>query len=205
LRSGAPPSLVRIAAIGALHPTTVREHSSREKWPSPKFHKAEACWAAGDVAGAIAETALALARANGVDMARLRTLMLDGAGGAVGEEPFPTALELEAALAAPPQAADGGSLEDNRTRLANILSRQTGLMLRAVEASGGILSKRQIDAVASLVRLAESFETPASARMAELQNKSDDERADIHRRIDERVVELAYAYAKRMVAGEALD
>lgn len=201
LRSGAPPSLVRIALVREVHEATVRMYSSRNKWPSPKLQQAEAYWLAGDVAGSIAETALALARANDANMERLLTLIMAGAGGAVGEAAFLAGPELEAALSGTQAGGEGESGADaNLAHIAGLLSRQTGLILRAAEASGGILSKGQVDTLTALIRLAEKFESLGSARAAELQNKSDDELSDLHRIVDERIFELAYELAGRLVA-----
>jgi hypothetical protein len=203
LRSGAPPSLARLAVIAGLHVSTVREQPSRRNWPKPEFKQAEVFWAAGDAAGAIAEAALAMAVAAGANMARLRTLIMMGTVGAVGEGASLAGPDLEAALAAPAEEGEGGGPGDNLAHIAGLLSRQTGLILRAAEASGGILSKGQVDTLTALIRLAEKFEALGSARAAEMQNKSDDERAELHRIVDERIFELAHELARRMVAAEA--
>lgn len=104
---------------------------------------------------------------------------------------------LEGALADLPE---GMSLEDVRKRLAEVLPR---LLARMVElAERGVLDKGRIDALLSMGRILEQSEAAAQASAAEQQKRSDDELAAMLERIDERIIELAQAYAERLGGGE---
>lgn len=108
--------------------------------------------------------------------------------------------ELEGALADLPEGGQPMSLEDVRKRLAEVLPR---LLARIVElAERGVLDKARIDALLSMGRILEQSAAVAQASAGEQQKRSDDELAAMLERIDERIIELAQAYAERLGGGE---
>jgi hypothetical protein len=97
-------------------------------------------------------------------------------------------------------AGEDLSLEDVRKRLAAALQQ---LLVRVVElAERGVVDKGRIDAMLSMGRILEQAEAAASA---EQQKRSDDELAAMLERIDERIIELAQAYAERLGGAEHRD
>jgi len=101
--------------------------------------------------------------------------------------------------------AENGADADHGTNdplggLSRLLSRQAGLILNSAEAQNGVLNKAQLDALSSLIKLAEKFETLAQERAKEEQTRSDDEVAAVLERIDDRIVELAEGYAEKLGA-----
>lgn len=75
-------------------------------------------------------------------------------------------------------------------------------MLAAARA--GHIDKARADALMSIMKLAEKYQAghAGGAPAQEEQKRSDDELAEILERVDRRIVELARAYAERLVAGE---
>ncbi|MCO5160011.1 MAG: hypothetical protein M9939_02660 [Mesorhizobium sp.] len=80
-------------------------------------------------------------------------------------------------------------------RMGAILARRTEAMLMKVEA-GQPLEGRQVAALSGLVQLAERIAVLAREEAGEKQRKSDEKLADVLRRIDRRIVELAYVGAR---------
>jgi hypothetical protein len=108
--------------------------------------------------------------------------------------------ELEGALADLPEEM---SLEDVRKRLAEVLPRLLGKIV--VLAERGVLDKARIEALLAMGRILEQSEAAAQASAAEKQKRSDDELAAMLERIDERIIELAQAYAERLGGAEHRD
>ncbi|EHK53514.1 hypothetical protein [Allomesorhizobium alhagi] len=98
---------------------------------------------------------------------------------------------------------EGMSLEDVRKRLAEVMPRLLGKAVALAER--GVLDKARIDALLSMGRLLEQSEAVAQASAAEQQKRSDDELAAMLERIDERIIELAQAYAERLGGAEHRD
>jgi len=90
--------------------------------------------------------------------------------------------------------------DDPIGRLGRLLSRQARLILATAEAQEGALNKPQLEALTSLIKLAEKFETLAKERVQEQPMRSDDEIAAVLERIDDRIVELAEEHAERLGA-----
>jgi len=108
--------------------------------------------------------------------------------------------ELEGAAVDLPEGGQEMSLEDVRKRMAEVLPR---LLARMVElAERGVLDKARIDALLAMGRILEQSEAVAQASAAEQQKRSDDELAAMLERIDERIIELAQAYAERLGGAE---
>ncbi len=88
-------------------------------------------------------------------------------------------------------------------RVSGLLLQHADQLIAQTERQGGVLTKPQLDTMLAMVRLAEKFEPMAEQEAAQLQRKSDAELADILKRIDDRIVELAHDYARELVAGGA--
>lgn len=98
---------------------------------------------------------------------------------------------------------DGLTQAERIVRLAN---RLIGEMEKIQEdGKGGVYDKARIETVAALMRALDKAGeiVGAEAGMQEKQNKTDADKADILRRIDERIVELARFFADEIVAGRA--
>jgi len=120
-----------------------------------------------------------------------------------GTEVGSRAPEDEAEAEALSDVPEGMSLEDVRKRLAEVMPRLLGKAV--VLAERGILDKARIDALLSMGRILEQSEAASQASAAEQQKRSDDELAAMLERIDERIVELAQAYAERLGCAEHRD
>ncbi len=84
--------------------------------------------------------------------------------------------------------------------LSKLISRQAGSILTSAEAQHGILNKAQLDALSSLIKLAEKLGAAAQEQVGKKQTRSDAEIAAVLERIDDRIVELAQEHAERLVA-----
>jgi cell division protein ZapA (FtsZ GTPase activity inhibitor) len=110
-------------------------------------------------------------------------------------------------------AAQGWRAFDDRTdgltqaeRIVRLANRLIGEM-EAIhkDGKGGVYDKARIETVAALMRALDKAGeiVGAEAGMQEQQKKTDADKADILRRIDERIVELARFFAAEIVAGRA--
>lgn len=222
LISGAPPLRSRLARAGRLHGSTVRDRAGRDNWPLPNFFRAEWRWRAGDVDGTAAEIAYAVARAmpGGTPRGVLRRLAATiaelgdgteaepeaGLVGAAGTEGGRARESAAADLAGPDFVApDFASLppDDRMARLAGFIARQAEMLLVVAEKSGGLLDREQLRQLAELVKLAEKFQTPSAGQASEQQKRSDAEIAEILKRVDDRIVELARGHAEWLVARQS--
>jgi len=93
--------------------------------------------------------------------------------------------------------------DDRMARLAGFISRQLAIVLAVGEASGGLLDRAQLQLLAELAKLAEKFKAPAAGQAAEKQKRSDAEIAEILKRVDDRIVELARGHAEWLVARQS--
>jgi hypothetical protein len=172
----------RLAATLGIAARAVRERAAREGWRKLDFRKAA--------------------------VMRAYRAARDAMDNPEGGEGILTAIESEAAALRPVHEAefendasrtDDGA-DDPLGRLGRLLSRQAGLILTSAEAQHGVLNKTQLDALTSLIKLAEKFETLAKERVQERPTRSDDEIAAVLERIDDRIVELAHQHAERLGA-----
>ncbi len=103
------------------------------------------------------------------------------------------------------RGVDAGGLS-RAERIARLANRLIGEM-EAIEkeGKGGVYDKARIETVAALTRALDKAGEIAGAEagMQEQQQKTDADKADILRRIDERIVELARFFADEIVAGRA--
>ncbi|WP_127524432.1 hypothetical protein [Mesorhizobium sp. Z1-4] len=95
------------------------------------------------------------------------------------------------------------TLAERISRLANALVGEMETIEK--EGKGGVYDKARIETVAALMRALEKAGELIGAEPGkqEQQKKTDAEKADILRRIDERIVELARFFAEEIVAGRA--
>ncbi|MBO6719142.1 MAG: hypothetical protein JJ913_14390 [Rhizobiaceae bacterium] len=98
---------------------------------------------------------------------------------------------------------DGISQAERVVRLANQMIDEMEAIQK--DGKGGVYDKARIETVAALMRAVEKAGeiVGAEAGMQEQQKKTDADKADILRRIDERIVELARFFADEIVAGRA--
>lgn len=98
---------------------------------------------------------------------------------------------------------DGLTLVERISRLANALVGEMETIEK--EGKGGVYDKARIETVAALMRALDKAGELIGAEPGkqEQQKKTDAEKADILRRIDERIVELARFFAEEIVAGRA--
>ena len=98
---------------------------------------------------------------------------------------------------------EGLTLAERISRLANALVGEMETIEK--EGKGGVYDKARIETVAALMRALDKAGELIGAEPGkqEQQKKTDAEKADILRRIDERIVELARFFAEEIVAGRA--
>ena len=98
---------------------------------------------------------------------------------------------------------EGLTLVERISRLANALVGEMETIEK--EGKGGVYDKARIETVAALMRALDKAGELIGAEPGkqEQQKKTDAEKADILRRIDERIVELARFFAEEIVAGRA--
>ena len=98
---------------------------------------------------------------------------------------------------------EGLTLVERISRLANALVGEMETIEK--EGKGGVYDKARIETVAALMRALDKAGELIGAEPGkqEQQKKTDAEKADILRRIDKRIVELARFFAEEIVAGRA--
>ena len=100
-------------------------------------------------------------------------------------------------------AAGGPVVDEDPLKLLRrgtaLLSRRLASLLERAE-KGARLNKAEFDGLAAMSRVIERWETLAQERAKQEEKKSDEELADIYRRIEERIAELAREEAERLVA-----
>jgi len=80
------------------------------------------------------------------------------------------------------------------------VSRQVAALIERAERAEGRLDKAQIDGLSAFARMMEQWETLARERAKEDDDTSAADLADLRRRFNERIVELAALEARRLVA-----
>ncbi len=179
IAEGAPPTQQTIATVMGVHLTTVTKRYADENWQVLDFRRA-------DIAAAYKEL-----------WDRLIGRFLTGAE-PVAYDPAQEDQAVETALA----AVDDVPAGELAARMVDLAARSAARILVRAEARGGVLSKGDADALSSIAKLSERMETVAGKHAAKQEEKSDNELATLLGRIDDRIVELARAFAERLVAGE---
>jgi hypothetical protein len=178
---GAPPTRDRIAGILDCNVTAIYEHARAEGWKRLDFRRAEARAAHADfieLAGRPAE---------------------EGEGPEAEAEAAP-----DPAGAAPPETAEAES--GARADPVELLRRGTALLARRLSSlleraeKGGRLNRAEFDGLAAMARVIERWEALAQESVRQEEKKSDEELAEIYRRVERRIVELAREEAERLVA-----
>lgn len=196
-----PPTPERVAKVMDVHIRTLHTWMAEEEWRVPDFRSRDI----REIFGRLRHTL----RSRFVTVGAETPDAADGRA----DEPAWHLSELEAlAGGAFAGAGLGGALPvpvlpetdedpaDRATRIAALLMRHGDLLLAQADAQGGTLTRAQIDTVSVMMRLADKLEPLAQERAAEQQKRSDDEIAEVLDRMDQRVVELAQAYAKELAA-----
>lgn len=178
---GAPPTRDRIAGILDCNVTAIYEHARAENWKRLDFRRAEARAAHADF------------------------IELAGRPAEEGETP-----EAEAeATPDPAGAAPSGTAEAESGAGAEpleLLRRGTALLARRLSSlleraeKGGRLNRAEFDGLAAMARVIERWEALAQESVRQEEKKSDEELAEIYRRVERRIVELAREEAERLVA-----
>jgi hypothetical protein len=191
-----------LAAVMATTDRTIRRYAKKEGWvryrpAMPGMNAAPGSGVASEPSAWSAATgASASGAAPGTSAWCAGTgFSASGDAGAIGVADA-AAGDADGAL---PQGEDL-SLDDVRRRLAEVLPRQLAQILTLAER--GIVDKGRIDALLSMGRVLERSETLAAEQARETQKRSDEELAAMLERIDERIIELAEAYAERLVGRE---
>ena len=230
LREGEEPTYVRLAAAARLNFTTIAHRASQQGWKKRERKRvgvrsgplAEASWARPRGAGsaAAADAGFAAVRPAGLSEAAQAGMAAAGQAGLFGPArlslgadagsfgPARLLAEAEAGLHRPSRllaAEDAGTASERMARVREFLMRQIEAIAAEAEQNAGILDKGQADGMAAILRLAERIES-ADARadaqeIIQQKTRSDEELADVLQRIDDRIVELARAYAAEIVAG----
>ncbi|WP_274629682.1 hypothetical protein [Arvimicrobium flavum] len=117
-----------------------------------------------------------------------------------GHAVAPPQQQAGAAGQATPSDADQPARAERISTL--LLQHADWLLACAGAAPDGALTKQQVDTVVAMIRLAEKLQEHAAEHAVQQQTRSDAEIAEILKRVDERIVELARGYAARLVAGE---
>ncbi|MBX3575862.1 MAG: hypothetical protein KF723_01540 [Rhizobiaceae bacterium] len=195
------PTFARVAACMGIDVTTLQKYAAREMWTVADHRRGDVRAAHEELRERLAGRALpvtAPADADDEEGVPGGSGHGDGDDGAFGPD------------GAPGQGAADGDDEtfaalppdEQLARIGTLLSRQASRILATAEASGGVLTKAQIEALSALIRLTEKFETLAAERAADKQTRSDAEIAGLLQRVDERIVELARGHAARLGRAE---
>lgn len=192
LREGAAQTFPLLAAVADMNATTLREKASLEKWDKI-YLRGRYAEAARERLNAIIRRPAAEWDAAGLDpeMEGLSWAdpMPDDDTGRGGAEP--AGLDGE--------TVDGaGDPLELLARASQFVSRQILRLMAQAEQRGGRLDKAQIDGLVALSRMMERWEAMARERAGEDKKKSDEELAQMLREIDERIITLAQAEAKRL-------
>lgn len=177
------PTNDRVATALGVHPSTLARRAARQGRALPDFRDKE-------LREAHAEMRAELIRRH-VDKVPDEPATREGPV-AGGLPPLP-----------PPDAEEPP--HHRAERLASLLARYGDWVVANADAQGGVLTKQQLDTVSTMYRLATTFEEQAAESAREKQTRSDAEAAEILKRVDDRIVELAYDYARRIVARRAAD
>lgn len=196
------PTYARVAGCMGIDVTTLQKYAAREMWPVADHRRGDVRAAHEELRAKLAGRALpqtARPEARGDESGEDGAANLSGAeaDALVGSTHGPHESDDEAFAALPP--------DERLARIGELLTRQASRILAAAEASRGVLTKAQIEALSALIKLAEKFETLAAERAADKQTRSDDEIAGFLERIDDRIVELARGHAERLGRAERTE
>jgi hypothetical protein len=187
LAEGALPTHERLAAATGVYVKTISRRAGQEKWRTLDFRRKRV----GAAHRVMIDLAARAAAGEELDPVDQETDLAEGGFGAAepGEamEPWPDLPPAERAA-----------------RIGAALTRHTETMLRRVEA-GQPLESRQVAALSSLVQLSERIALLAREEAREQQAKSDEERAELLQRINDRIVALAEELGAQFARQVLLD
>lgn len=185
------PTQARIAAAMGINITTLAHRMGREQWPVLDFRRADIQAAHDQLRERLvrrfvlgmetAEQAVAEAE-QAEELARdpMRLLIQD------------TEQTSEDVAALTP--------DEIRERLSDLLPKQ--LVKVIAQAERGVVDKARLESLLIMLRVAERADALAAGQQKINEKKSDEELAELHARLDARIIELAEGYAERLLAGE---
>lgn len=178
---GAPPTRDRIAGILDCNVTAIYELARAEGWKRLDFRRAEA-------------------RAAHADFIELASRPAEEGEAPEGEaESLPDPAGAVPAGTAEAESGAGAEPVELLRRGTALLARRLSSLLERAE-KGGRLNRAEFDGLAAMARVIERWEALAQESVRQEEKKSDEELAEIYRRIDRRIVELARWEAERLVA-----
>ncbi|SMH42723.1 hypothetical protein [Mesorhizobium australicum] len=211
LSEGQPPTRVRVAAVLGVDNSHVYSRSSAEGWKTIDHRNQE-------IRGLYREVQAIAAALSGrappeEKVADLPPLDEKEARGPEGQ-PRPANPPADPAAIAPepamgPDAGEGAARGpaaepalavpdwdrmDPVELLANasgFVARQVGRLIENADRRGGRLDKAQVEGLAALGKMMDRWEVLAAERTKDDKKKSDEKLADVFKRIDRRIVELA--------------
>lgn len=185
ISEGEPPTRARIAAAMATDVRDVCARADAEGWKATDLHNREI----RDLCDGVATIATGLS------------------GGAARDKAEELGGDLPPAQAGEPAAAAVTLAvpEWERMEPADVLAgasafiaRQIGRLIERAERSGGQVDKAEVDGLAALSRMMDRWEAIKADQADDNIKKSDDKLADILRKIDDRIVELAVEGARHL-------
>lgn len=204
LSEGEPPTRVRVAAVLGVDNSHIYARAAAEGWRTIDHRNQE-------IRGLYREVQTIAAALSGREPPEAELADLPNADGreAVGpdEPPPPIGAPADTSRPAGEGAARGPAGEpapalavpewdrmDPVELLANasgFVARQVGRLIENADRRGGRLDKAQVEGLAALGKMMDRWEVLAAERARDNKKKSDDKLADVFRRIDRRIVELA--------------
>lgn len=207
LRMGEAPTFPRLSAASGLHVTTIRERASRDDWPKMRYPRSGSILTfrglspVGGAAGRVGEDVAdsvggGTDEAGGADGGRAGTAAVAGPAGADPEAAVDAGTDEAAHDAVGMDARVQTGAGMTRQEVFSVMARQVEAVL--LEAEQGRIDKGRIDAVLSMMRLTGFDPNTPPPTAATTKTRSDDHLAETLRRIDERIVELAFGLAARL-------
>jgi hypothetical protein len=193
MAEGEPTTHSRIAGAMGVNVTTVSHRAAEEKWQSLDFRHArirQAQLGVKALAGLLRAGEELDPNDEAARDAMARAGMLDDDGAEAAREADAVAAEL---AALPPAA--------RIARIGSILIRRTEAMLARAE-TGQPVESRQVQALTNLVQLSERIAAMAQQEIQASTAGDDDALAQLLSEIDERIIVLAKAEARRLAVDE---
>jgi hypothetical protein len=192
LCEGKAPTYARIAQAMGCHPTTLKKRAGLEGWKKKNFEslRLRKAWPYGGGPGGFDLAGLAALAAGGPTSRGSDGEPGSGAGRDEGDD----------ADAAAPNGMDRSPDLDALDKLRVLIGRGANNVVANAEANGGRIDTGALDTLAEATKVFERAEKLAFPMRLQQQKRSDDELATTLRSIDDRIIELAEAHARWLVA-----
>lgn len=187
------PTQARVATAMGIHLTTLASRAAREEWPVLDFRRK-------DIQAAHEQLRERLLRRFVLGMEAAEQTVSDVEQAEETARDPMRALLQEDDPEVPATEAEAPSADAVRGRLVELLPRQLAKVISLAER--GVVDKGRLDALLAMLRVAERADILLYQQQQENEKKSDEELAELHARLDARIVELAEGYAERLLAGE---